>query len=73
MISDATARRMLRDRIARTGSLRAWARDRGMAHSYISQVINGHRPLSDELLVYLGLERVVAYRRVTATPERNQS
>ena len=39
------------------------ALDMGLPASYLHDVAHGKRPPSDKLLGYLGLERVVTYRR----------
>jgi hypothetical protein len=41
----------------------AWARRHMISASYLSDVLNGHRPPGDAILKALGLERVTAYRR----------
>jgi transcriptional regulator with XRE-family HTH domain len=40
-------------------SLRAFASSLGYSHSYLSEVMNGARPPSDELLAKVGIEKEV--------------
>lgn len=46
----------------------AWAKTKGLAPSYVSDVLNGRRDPSPAILDALGLEKVVTYRKKTKVP-----
>lgn len=54
---DATAR--LKSRVKAAGSQRQLARDFGVHETYISALVNGRVPFSDDMLDKLGLRRAV--------------
>lgn len=46
------------------GSQKAWAREAGVSAAYVGDVLRGRRAPGDSILVALGIERVVSYRKV---------
>lgn len=46
----------------KVGGQGAWARERGVSATYVSDVIQGRKEPGDKVLAALGLERVVTYR-----------
>jgi hypothetical protein len=53
--------RRLRCAIDEAGSARAWAREHGFSSTYLSEVVNGTRSVSDRMAQALGFRRVVAF------------
>lgn len=49
----------LREAVLKAGSQAAYAEANGFPQSYVSDVLNGHKPASERLLGILGLKRVV--------------
>lgn len=49
----------LREAVIKAGSQTAYAEATGLPQSYVSDVLNGHKPASERLLGILGLKRVV--------------
>lgn len=49
----------LREAVMAAGSQTAYAELTGIPQSYLSDVLNGHKPASERLLTLLGLKRVV--------------
>ena len=58
---------MLKERVKKSGSQAAWARENGFSSPYVHDVLNFRRGISDSILAALGLERVVTYRKVKET------
>lgn len=54
----AAVRRALQAAVSRAPSLRAWAREHGLAEAYVRQVLRGDRAASARVLAALGLRRV---------------
>lgn len=52
---------------AAAGSQAAWAKARGVTPAYVSDVVNGRRDPGPSILMALGCERVVTYRRCKPT------
>lgn len=52
----------LRTACREAGSQQAWAERHGFSASFVSDVLNGKRPMPDSVLVALGLVRVTVYR-----------
>jgi transcriptional regulator with XRE-family HTH domain len=48
------------------GSARAFAREVGLSNTYISQVLNGDKPLTDTILAHVGFKKVVTIDYVKA-------
>lgn len=46
------------------GSQKAFAKRVGLSESYLSDVLNKRRDISPRILKFLGLERVISYRRI---------
>lgn len=46
------------------GSAAVWARSKGLAPGYVSDVIHGRKEPGKKILDALGLERVITYRRM---------
>ncbi len=65
---------MLRSMVEPSGSARAWAAKRGLSGSYVSQVIKGTRPPSDELCKAMGIKpdgmRWVSVNGASAKPRK---
>ena len=49
---------LLREAVGREGNQGAFARRIGVSRSYINQVLNGNKPISDSVLEILELRRV---------------
>lgn len=60
----------LRDAIDRAGGQRSFARQIGVTPSYINDVVNKRRLMSDRILAAIGIKRVVTY---TYTCQDDQS
>jgi hypothetical protein len=56
---------MLRDRL-KSQSLRSVARELDCSAAYLSDVMNGKRPVGPSIVEALGLEKIVSYRRKVA-------
>jgi DNA-binding transcriptional regulator YdaS (Cro superfamily) len=54
---------VLREGIAKAGSLSAYARQIGCSAAYLSDIVNGRREMGEKVCKALGLERVVTYHR----------
>lgn len=54
---------VLRARIERSGSAKAFAEEIGTTAAYVSTVLHGQRPPSDTILKELGLTRATVYLR----------
>lgn len=54
----------LRADIAKAGTAKAWAERHGVAASYVTDVLRGHRGPGDKILAALGVERLVSYRKI---------
>lgn len=57
-----TVRQMIRAAKG-NGSIRALAARWGIDHSYLHRMLEGEREPSDDVLMRLGVERVITYRR----------
>jgi hypothetical protein len=55
---------LLRLRCAQAGSQAAWAREHGLAQTYVNEVLRGNRNPGEKLLHALGLIAVVDYRPI---------
>lgn len=55
---------LLRQRCAEAGSQAQWARDNGMAQTYVNEVLRGARRPGKKLLDALGMIAVVDYRPI---------
>ncbi len=56
-------RHVLKGKIARAGGVAAFANQNSLERSNVSHTITGQRPPSKRLLKFLGLERVIIYRK----------
>ena len=59
-------------RIKAAGSQRALAEQLGISDAYLSDILHQRRPLSDEFLAKIDLERIVTFRRITNPKEKPQ-
>ncbi len=55
---------MVQIAIKADGSQKAFAKRIGLSESYLSDVLNRRRNISPRILKFLGLERVISYRRI---------
>lgn len=55
---------MVQIAIKADGSQKAFAKRIGLSESYLSDVLNRRRDISPRILKFLGLERVISYRRI---------
>lgn len=62
-MTQAQARKILRDRRRAAGTITALAGELGVSKQFLSGVLLGKRPVSDNILAKLGIERVTTYRR----------
>lgn len=73
-VTEAAAKRMLRDACKGYGKQSAFAKKAGVSQQYVSNALNGTRTLSDKILSALGIKsvttlRVVGVRRKKAAPK----
>lgn len=66
MLTESDLRDVLREACQAAGSQMAWADRHGLSRSYVSDLLNGHRPFSDRALTAIGCER--RYVRVGEQP-----
>ncbi len=67
-MNDDQARGIVIAHVYHSKSKAAFAREHGFNIPYLSDVLNGRRPLPDRLLDIVGLERVTDIRRKKAAP-----
>lgn len=63
-VSEATARKMLRDACRGYGKQSAFAKKAGVSQQYVSNALKGERTLSDKILNALGIKSVTVLRVV---------
>lgn len=63
-ISAQQARTMITDLVAQKGSQRQVALDLQISESYLSDILDGARPISDAVAKKLGYNKVVVYQRI---------
>jgi hypothetical protein len=56
-ISKGALRARIRAEVAKAGTADAWCRRRGIPPTYLSDVLNSRRPISDRLLAAIGVRR----------------
>lgn len=59
----------IRREAKRAGSQKALADELGVSDTYLSDVLNGRKEPGEAILIPLGLERVVTYRRAKGVVE----
>lgn len=58
-------RKLLRQSVDRAGSQAAWAEANNVSCPYVCDVLKGRRGPGEAILIALGMEKIVSYRRVT--------
>jgi lambda repressor-like predicted transcriptional regulator len=62
-MKDADLILKLETEIRNSGSMRKWARENDFSPSYISDALNGRRPVAERLAAALGYEAVRTWRK----------
>ena len=57
---------LLKEKTAEAGSMRSFAEQHDLCHTYVSDVAKGSKPPGPRILVALGLAKVVSYVEIDA-------